>query len=52
MYIAIGQKKKRAKAEEGRQQQKRDAVVASGVEGKPGKTQITISEGTPAQKKR
>jgi len=30
---------------------KRDAVVAAGVEGKPGKTQITISEGTAAKKK-
>jgi len=31
---------------------KTDAVVAAGVEGKPGKTQITISEGPEEKKKR
>lgn len=44
MYIAIGQKKRARKL--GRKAAaKRGAVVAAGVEGKPGKTQITINEG-------
>lgn len=46
MYIAIGQKKKRAKAGAGKKAvAKRNAVVAAGVEGKSGKTQITINKG-------
>jgi len=44
MYIAIGQKKKRVKVRK-KVAAKRNAIVAAGVEGKSGKTQITINEG-------
>jgi len=43
MYIAIGQKKKRAKVRK-KAGAKRNAVVVAGVEGKSGKTQITINK--------
>lgn len=46
MYIAIGQKKR---SERGlvkkKAATKRNVVVAAGVEGRSGKTQITINEG-------
>lgn len=53
MYIAIGQKKKRAKAGWGKKvAAKRNAVVAAGVEGKSGKIQITINGGKSAGRKK
>lgn len=45
MYIAIGQKKRAKRLVRKKAAAKRNVVDAAGVEGKSGKTQITINEG-------